>query len=106
MAHIIGVVVSDTSSEIAIAAESVIANSRKRRPTRPPIRRMGVKTATSERLMASTVKPISRAPRSAASRGERPAARCRATFSRTTMASSTTNPVAMVSAMSDRLSRL
>ena len=65
-AHIIGVVVSDTTSEIMIATDSVIANSRKRRPTMPPISRMGMNTATSERLIESTVKPTSRAPMSAA----------------------------------------
>ena len=63
-------------------------------------------TATSERLMDSTVKPISRAPSSAASAAGKPCSRWRVTFSRTTMASSTTKPVAMVSAMSERLSRL
>ena len=65
-AHIIGVVVSETASETAIATESVTANSRNRRPTMPPIISSGMNTATSETLMLITVKPISRAPRSAA----------------------------------------
>ena len=65
-----------------------------------------MKTATSETLIDSTVKPISRAPSSDASSGDRPASRCRMMFSITTMASSTTKPVAMVSAISDKLSRL
>ena len=69
MAHIIGVVVSETSSEMAIATDRVTANSRNRRPTMPPISRMGMKTATSEMLIDSTVKPISLAPRKAASSG-------------------------------------
>ena len=63
-------------------------------------------TAISERLMLSTVKPISREPRSAASSGFMPSSRCRVMFSTTTMASSTTKPVEMVSAISERLSRL
>ena len=97
---------SETSSETPIAIESVTANSRKSRPTIPPISRIGVKTATSEVLIERTVKETSFAPRSAASRGGIPPSMCRVTFSRTTMASSTTKPVAIVIAMSERLSRL
>ena len=89
-----------------MAADSVIANSRKSRPTMPPIIKIGMNTATSEMLIESTVKPISRAPASAASIGDSPASRWRAMFSSTTIASSTTKPVAMVSAISDRLSML
>ena len=62
-AHIIGVVVSEMTSETAMATESVVtANSRKSRPTMPPIRRIGMKTATSETLIEMTVKPISLRP--------------------------------------------
>ncbi len=104
--HIIGVVVSDTTSEMTTAAVRTAANSRNRRPMMPPISRMGRKTATSETLIDSTVKPISRAPCSAASRGFMPASTCRMMFSSTTMASSTTKPVEIVRAVSDRLSRL
>src|SRR5438552_1608762 len=104
--HIIGVVVSDTASDTRIAAESEIANSRNSRPTMPPINRIGMNTAISERLIDTTVKPTSRAPISAASRGAIPCSMWRETFSSTTIASSTTNPVATVSAISDRLLRL
>ena len=104
--HIIGVVVSDTTSEMPIDTESVTANSRKRRPTIPPMKRIGMKTATSDTLMETTVNATSRAPSSAASKGSIPFSIWRETFSRTTIASSTTNPVAMVSAMSERLFRL
>ena len=63
MAHIIGVVVSETTMEMATATLKVTANSRNMRPTMPPISRMGMNTAISEVLMESTVKPISlRAP--------------------------------------------
>src|SRR5437773_4523641 len=94
------------SSETAIATDSVTANSRKRRPTMPPIRRMGMKTATSEVLIESTVKPTSLEPRRVASVGESPCSRYRVMFSITTMASSTTKPVEMVSAIKDKLSTL
>ena len=89
-----------------MAVESVTANSRNRRPTIPPIISSGIKTAISEMLMEKTVKPISCAPFSAAANGFMPSSRWRVMFSITTMASSTTNPVEMVSAISDRLSRL
>ena len=106
IAHIIGVVVREMTMEIRIATESVTANSRKSRPTMPPMRRIGMKTATSETLIENTVKAISRAPRRAASSGEAPSSRCRVMFSITTIASSTTKPVAIVRAISDRLSML
>ncbi len=89
-----------------MASERVTANSRKMRPTRPPMSRMGRNTAISEALIESTVNPTSRAPLSAAVSVSSPASRWRATFSSTTIASSTTKPVAMVSAISERLSRL
>ena len=65
-----------------------------------------MKTAIKEMLIERTVNPISRAPSSDACRGESPASRCRVMFSITTIASSTTNPVAIVRAISERLSRL
>ncbi|TWG86306.1 hypothetical protein L602_002100000950 [Cupriavidus gilardii J11] len=102
-AHIIGVVVSDTTSDTRMATDSVMANSENSRPTMPPISSSGMKTAISDRLIEITVKPTSRAPRSAACTGRMPASIWREMFSSTTMASSTTKPVAMVSAISDRL---
>ena len=106
MAHIIGVVVSEITSEISTAADSVTANSRNSRPTCPPMNSSGMNTATSDRLIDSTVKPTSRAPRSAASTRFMPASMWRLVFSSTTMASSTTKPVATVSAIRLRLLRL
>ncbi len=58
-AHIIGVVVRETQSETAMATLKVTANSRNNFPTIPPINRMGMNTAISERLMDNTVNPIS-----------------------------------------------
>ncbi len=71
-AHMVGVAVSETSIDKTIVTESVIANWRNRRPTTPPISKMGMNTATSEILMERTVGPISAAPRSAASIGLKP----------------------------------
>ena len=65
-----------------------------------------MKTASSETVMEMMVKPIWRAPSSAAAKGGRPSSISRVMFSVTTMASSTTNPVEMVRAISERLSRL
>ena len=99
-----GVAVSEITIETAMATERTTANSRNRRPTMPPIIRIGMKTAISEMLIDRTVKPISSAPLSAACIGFMPFSMWRVMFSITTMASSTTNPVAMVSAISERLS--
>ena len=98
--------VSDIASDRMIATESVMANSRNKRPTMPAISRIGMNTAISEMLMEITVKPISSAPFSAACMGGIPCSMWRVMFSITTMASSTTNPVAMVNAISERLSTL
>ena len=64
--------VSDTKAETAMAAVTVMANSRNSRPMIPPISKSGMNTATSDRLIDSTVKPISREPVSAASSGAMP----------------------------------
>ena len=99
-----GVVVSETTSDTRMAADMTMANSRKNRPTMPPMNKMGTNTAMSEMLMETTVKPISRAPSNDACSADLPRSMWRMMFSSTTMASSTTKPVAMVSAMSERLS--
>jgi hypothetical protein len=67
---------------------------------------MGMNTAISDKLIDNTVKPTSREPSRAAVKGFFPSSICRDMFSRTTMASSTTNPVATVKAMRERLSRV
>ena len=66
----------------------------------------GMNTAISETVSEITVKPISLAPRSAASIAPSPSSICRTMFSIITIASSTTKPVPMVSAINERLSRL
>ena len=66
----------------------------------------GMNTAISDTVSEITVKPISRAPLSAAASGASPSSMWRTMFSIMTMASSMTKPVPIVSAISERLSRL
>ena len=68
----IGVRVRETKPDNRMAMLIVIANSKKKRPTMPPIKRIGMNTATSEMVIDSTVKPISLAPLMAASNGFMP----------------------------------
>ena len=89
-----------------MATTIVTANSRKMRPTRPDMNTSGRNTAASEIVMETIVKPISFAPFSVASSAFSPCSMRRTVFSRNTIASSTRNPMASVSAISDRLSRL
>ena len=55
-----------------MATAIVTANSRNTRPTMPPISSTGMNTAISENVIEMMVKPISRAPLSAASNGRMP----------------------------------
>ncbi len=103
-AQIIGVTEIETIVEIATAKASVTENSRNRRPTIPPMNRSGMNAAISETLIATTVKPICRAPSIAARNGEWPCSRLRNMFSIITMASSTTKPTETASAISEILS--
>ena len=82
------------------------ANSRNKRPTMSPMNSSGISTAISETVSDRIVKPICSAPLSAASSGLSPSSMKREMFSIITIASSTTKPVEIVSAISDRLSRL
>src|SRR5450830_1802459 len=101
-----GVVVSEITKDTMTATDMVTANSRNSLPMSPPIMSKGINTATSEILMETTVDDTSREPIIAASTAEAPCSRCREIFSNTTMASSTTKPVATVNAIRERLSRL
>jgi len=103
--HSIGVSVSDTNIDARMATVTTTANSLKMRPMTPPIRSTGMNTATSEIEMEMMVKPISRAPFSAASKAPSPSSSmCRKMFSSMTMASSTTSPTASVRPISEMLS--
>ena len=104
--HIMGVSVSETTAETRIVTLSVTANSRNSRPTMSCMNSSGINTATSVMVSEMMVNPICSAPFSAASSGLSPCSIKRVMFSIMTMASSTTNPVDMVSAIRDRLSRL
>ena len=67
-----GVSVSEMNPESRMAMLIVMANSKKNRPTMPPMKRIGMKTATRDMVIEITVKPISLAPRIAASKGFMP----------------------------------
>ncbi len=102
----IGISVSDTAADTRIESVTTMANSWKRRPIVPGMKKIGMNTATSEIEIDITVNATSFAPRTAASNGRMPASMCRMMFSSTTIASSTTRPTAMVRPMSEMLSRL
>ena len=104
--HSIGVRLSEMNPETRTAVPIVTANSRNSRPTIPPMKRTGMKTAASDRVMDTIVKPTSCEPSSAAFQRSLPISMCRTMFSSMTMASSTTKPIARVNAISDRLSKL
>ena len=96
----IGQTVSATAAEMLTENASTKPNSENRLPTSPGMNETGMNTAASVAVVASTAKTISLVPRTAAARGPAPMARWRAMFSTTTMASSTTRPVATTSASS------
>ena len=70
-------------------------------PDTPGMKATGMNTATMEKVVAATARPISAVPLSAAVRRSSPRSMWRTMFSRTTMASSMSTPMA-----SDRPSRL
>src|SRR3989441_630140 len=90
--HSIGVRVSDTSPDTRMAAPMVTANSWNNRPTIPPMKSTGMKTAASDSVIDRIVNPTSRAPSNAAASGGSPFSMWRTMFSSITRASSTTNP--------------
>ena len=83
---------------------AVLANSWKSRPTTPPMKMSGMNTATREIVIETIVNPISPEPFIAAVTGSSPSSTCRVMFSSMTIASSTTKPTEIVSAISDTLS--
>src|SRR5580693_610539 len=101
-----GVSVSETTAETRMVTLRVTANSRNNRPTTSCMNRSGISTAINDTVSERIVKPICSEPFSAACSGASPSSIYRVMFSITTIASSTTNPVEMVSAISDRLSTL
>ena len=79
-----------TSTEVA----TVSANGRNHSPAPPPMNATGINTAMIENVVAVTARPISCVPMLAAVRRSLPISMCRTMFSRTTMASSISTPIA------------
>ena len=90
--------VSATKPETRTAPASARANSLNSLPVRPGVKASGANTAVRVRVMATTANPISRTPLIAAENGSIPSSMWRYMFSSTTMASSTTSPMASTSA--------
>ncbi len=67
--HSIGVRVNETSSDTAMANAEVKPNELMKRPTMPPMKPTGRNTASSDRVVAITARPISLVPWMAASNG-------------------------------------
>ena len=101
-----GVRVSETKPDTRIATANVTLNSRKSRPFTPLMKRIGINTATKERVIERTVKEICFDPCKLASRGIFPFSWYLTIFSNTTMASSTTKPTERVRARRERRSKL
>ena len=87
-----------------MASVTTMPNSLNRRPTTPPIKRIGRKTATSDSVIETMVAPTSALPSSAAWNGALPISIWRMMFSSITIASSTTRPTASVRPSSEMLS--
>ena len=62
----IGVSVNETSIDSSTAAETVRPNWKKNRPIMPSMKATGTNTATMERVVATTARPISEVASSAA----------------------------------------
>ena len=94
---------SETKSERIVETAIVTANWRKNCPEMPATNALGTNTAQSTRLAATTAPPTSSIARRAASTGARPSESARSTFSTTTIASSTTIPIASTRPKSERM---
>jgi len=92
-----------TMDDIVTDIASTKPNSRNSPPALPGRNDKGMNTAANTAVVVMTAKKTCRVPRTAAARGFKPAFLCLTIFSRTTMASSTTIPVASRSASSVRM---
>ena len=97
---IIGESVSATKPEKATAMLSVTLNSANMRPVSPGMKATGTNTLISTNVVATTAKATWRVPLKAATSGCSPCSMRRWMFSSTTIASSTTNPIASTKASS------
>ena len=102
----IGISVSDTTSEIISAMETVSAWSLNNWPATPCTNTSGKNTATVVSVDATTAMLTSFAPAMEEARMPSPFSRCLAMLSSTTMESSTTMPVARARPASDITLRL
>ena len=100
-AAIAGVIVSATMPEMITAPDRVKANSANSAPVSPPVKASGASTAASVSVIATTGPLISFMPMIEASSGLCPSSMWRWMFSTTTIASSTTRPMASTIASSD-----
>ncbi len=91
---------SATKPEPSTAPARASANSMNRRPVRPVAKASGANTAVSVSVIAITAKPISLMPLIAAGTRGMPCSTLRKMFSSTTIASSTTRPIASTIASS------
>ncbi len=92
--HIIGDRVRAIIPEMKTAPARVRANSLNKEPVIPPIKAIGAYTAARVKVIEITGIAISRQPIIAARNGVSPSFMCLSTFSSTTIASSTTSPMA------------
>ena len=98
-----GTSVNETKLDRMTAAASTRPNSRNSLPAVLGRNAIGTNTEISTAVVVMTAKKTCRVPSTAAARAPRPCARLRLMFSSTTMASSTTMPVARTSASSVRM---
>ena len=106
MAARAGLSVSELKAEMTVETAIVTANCRKNWPVMPLMNAQGTNTAQSTRATATTGPVTSSIALRVASRGGRPCSSQRSTFSTTTMASSTTMPIASTRPNSEMLFRL
>ena len=106
MAARAGLRVNELNAEITVDVAIVNANWRKNWPTIPEMNAQGTKTAVSTRPMAITGPETSSIARIVAARGSIPCSTWCSTASTTTIASSTTMPMARTRPNSVRLFRL
>ena len=85
-----------TTNEASRATTTVSANGRKKLPAMPVRNAIGRNTPTVVSVDEETAVMISRAPVYAATMGFSPSLTCRLMFSRTTIESSTTRPIATI----------
>ncbi len=89
-----------TNSDTSTANATVTPNWKKILPIMPPMNATGMNTAMTASVVAITARPISLVPSRAARWWSFPISRWRTMFSRTTMASSMSRPIASDSASS------